>query len=223
VQSESDEQKGRALASAAGYVAEMGPVHGTPGELYFSKTRCIDTDAIADVLERVDAIGWHPRVYFNQPGHPHHGQRLGCIVGVMTDPLRSRPTGAISRTYLGPGLKKIGKAKTLGLPAGIIRLTPNERVTDDLWLAEGLETALSAMAKGFCPVWSTGSTTLMKSFPVLDGIRCLTVIADHDAAGAGEEAARKVEVRWRRAGRIARIFIPEQPGDLNDLLQSAEK
>ena len=40
---------------------------------------------------------------------------------------------------------------------------------------------------------------------------------------AEEEAARKVEVRWRRAGRKARIFMPERPGDLNDLLRSAER
>jgi hypothetical protein len=59
----------------------------------------------------------------------------------------------------------------------------------------------------------------MKTFPVLNGIDCLTVIADHDASGAGEAAAREVETRWRRAGREARIFIPESPGDLNDLLQ----
>jgi integrase len=51
------------------------------------------------------------------------------------------------------------------------------------------------------------------------GIDCLTVIADHDASGAGEESAREVEARWRRAGREARVFIPESLGDLNDLLQ----
>ena len=141
----------------------------------------------------------------------------------MTDPVTARPTGRSSRTYLGPGLKKIGKAKTLGSPAGIIRLTPDEDVTYGLWLAEGLETALSAMAKGIRPVWSTGTTAIMKTFPVLNGIDCLTIIADHDASGAGEEAAREVEARWRRAGRKARILMPEQPGDLNDLLQSAEE
>jgi putative DNA primase/helicase len=217
-----DEHKARDFTSAAAYVEEMGPIRRTPGELYFREIRRIDTDAIADVLERVDAIGWHPRVYFNQPGHPLHRRHLGCIVAVMTDPISARPTGAISRTFIDENVRKVCKAKTLGSPAGIIRLTPDERVTNDLWLAEGLETALSAMAKGFCPIWSTGSTALMSSFPVLDRIGGLTVIADHDVTGAGEEAARKAELRWRRAGRKARIFMPAQPGDLNDLLQSAE-
>jgi hypothetical protein len=197
----------------------MRPVRCTPGERYLREIRCIDTDAVADVLERVDVIGWRLRAYFHEPRHELHGQRLGCIVGVMTDPVTALPTGAISRTYIDENLRKICKAKTLGSPAGIIRLTRDEEVTCGLCLAEGVETALSAMPKGFRPVWSTGSTAIMKAFPVLNGIDCLTVIADHDASGAGEVAASEVEVRWRRAGREARIFIPESPGDINDLLQ----
>jgi hypothetical protein len=148
-----------------------------------------------------------------------HGRRLGCIVGVMTAPDTAKPTGAISRTYVDSDLRKIAKAKTLGLPAGIIRLTPDEDVTYGLCLAEELETALSATAKGLRPVWATGSTALMKAFPALSGIDCLTVMADHDPTAAGEKAAREVETRWRRGGREARVFIPESPGDLNDLLQ----
>jgi hypothetical protein len=213
------EQRARSLVKAATYVREMRPVRGTPGERYLREIRRIDTDAVADVLERVDVIGWRPRAYFHEPRHPLHSQRLGCIVGVITDPVTAVPTGATSRTYIDENLRKVCKAKTLGSPAGLVRLTRDDDVTYGLCLAEGLETALTAMAKGFRPAWSTGSTALMRTFPVLNGIDCLTIIADHDASGAGEEAAREVEARWRRAGREARIFIPESPGDLNDLLQ----
>jgi putative DNA primase/helicase len=139
----------------------------------------------------------------------------------MTDPVTARPTGAVSRTYIDENLRKIGKAKTLGSPAGVVRLSRDEDVLQGLHLAEGLETALSAVAKGLRPVWSTGSTALMKTFPVLDGIDCLTVIADHDATGVGENAAREVETRWRRAGREAHVFMPASRGDFNDLLQQA--
>jgi hypothetical protein len=206
-------------ARLASVIRELSPLRRSPGETYLRVSRGIDTAAIADVLERNDAIGWHPAVRFNEPGQALHGQRLGCIVGVMTDPVTASPTGAISRTYIDKNLHKVCKAKTLGSPAGLVRLTRDEDVTCGLCLAEGLETALSAMAKGFRPVWSTGSTALMKTFPVLSGIDYLTVIADHDASGAGEAAAREVEARWRRARREAGIFIPESPGDLNDLLQ----
>jgi hypothetical protein len=34
----------------------------------------------------------------------------------MTDASTAEPTGAISRTYIGPDLTKVGKAKTLGSP-----------------------------------------------------------------------------------------------------------
>jgi putative DNA primase/helicase len=221
LQGAGDSQDARGLVRAADYVRKMRPVRGTPGERYLREIRRIDTDEAADVLERVDAIGWRPQAYFHEPDHPLHGQRLGCIVGVMTDPVTGRPTGAISRTYIDENLRKIGKAKTLGSPAGIVRLSRDEDVLQGLYLAEGLETALSAMAKGLRPVWSTGSTALMKTFPVLDGIDCLTVIADHDATGAGENAAREVETRWRRAGREAYVFMPASRGDFNDLLQRA--
>lgn len=221
LQGASDEQEARSLVSAAHYVGKMRPVRGTPGERYLREIRQIDTNEVATVLERVDAIGWRPQAYFHELDHPLHGHRLSCIVGVMTDPVTGRPTGAISRTYLDENLRKIGNAKTLGSPAGVVRLSRDEDVLQGLYLAEGLETALSAMAKGLRPVWSTGSTALMKTFPVLDGINCLTVIADHDATGAGENAAREVEARWRRAGREACVFMPTSRGDFNDLLQRA--
>ncbi|HKI14287.1 MAG TPA: CHC2 zinc finger domain-containing protein [Roseiarcus sp.] len=207
----------RALAIAANIVAKMRPLAGTPGEAYLRDVRKIDVSEIKDVLERADAIGWHPAVYFNEPGHPLHGQRLGCIIGVMTDAKTAQPTGAISRTYLAPDGTKIGKAKTLGAPAGIVRLTPDEDVLAGLFLAEGIETALDGMSRGLRPMWSTGSTGLMKSFPVLAGIESLNVIVDHDLNSAGERAAREVEARWRAAGKEVNLYLPNKPGDLNDM------
>ena len=161
-------------------VRELKPVAGSPGEVYLRKVREIGTPAISDLLERVDAIGWHPGVYFNCPGDELHAQRLGCIVGVMTDAITARPTGAISRTYLAPDGSKLGKAKTLGSPAGIVRLSEDADVTTGLFLAEGLETALAAASIGLRPVWSTGSTGLMARFPPLAGIEAISIVADHD-------------------------------------------
>ena len=212
----------RDLASAARIVAEMRPLISEPiATAYLLDVRKIDVAAIEDVLSRTDAIGWHPEVYFDEPGHPLHGQRLGCIVGVMTDPITARPTGAISRTYLAPDRTKVGKAKTLGSPAGIVRLSPDDEVLAGLFLAEGLETALSGMARGLRPFWSTGSTAQMSKFPVLSGIEALSAIVDHDRNGAGEKAAREVEARWRAADREVNLFMPPASGDdLNDALRA---
>jgi putative DNA primase/helicase len=141
----------------------------------------------------------------------------------MTEPISGRATGSISRTYLTSNLAKVGKAKTLGAPAGIVRLSEDEDVLSGLHLAEGIETALTAMSWGLRPMWATGSTALMSKFPVLSGVECLNLIVDHDQNGAGEKAAREAEAHWTRAGREVRLLRSDAPGDLNDVLREAAK
>ena len=195
------EEARRALAAAARYILEMRSLIGTPGEAYLRDLRRIEVAEIEDVLARTDAIGWYEGVFFNQPGHFLHAQRLGAIIGIMTDPVTAKPTGAISRTYLAPDGTKVLKAKTLGSPRGIVRLSRDDEVLGGLFLAEGLETALSGMAIGLRPMWAAGDCGLVSKFPLLDGIEALTVMVDHDTNGAGERAARDLEARWLAAGR----------------------
>ena len=211
------EREARRAKYIAQTVAELQPIIGTPGERYLRETRRIDTSAIADVLERTDAIGWHPSVLFREEGHALHDKRIGCIVAVLTDPVTADPTGGITRTYLHEG-RKITKAKGLG-PAGIARLDLDERVLGGLFLAEGLETALAAASIGLRPMWSVGSTAIMARLPVIGGIEAITVLADNDANGAGERAARELAARWTEARKSVRLWIPTSPGDLNDALR----
>jgi hypothetical protein len=211
------------LKSASLIVSQLAPLAGTPGEAFLRKVRRIDCDAIADVLAEPYAIGWHSALYFSQPDpeepfHELHGKRLGAIVAILTDPVTALPTGAISRTYIGPDGAKIGKAKSLA-GSGIVRLSRDEDVLEGLHLTEGLESALFGMAIGFRPMWSTGSTSQLKAFPTLAGITRLTIFADRDPSGVGEGAALEVDRRWREAGagkvRVRRI--KDGFGDLNDL------
>jgi hypothetical protein len=74
-------------------------------------------------------------------------------------------------------------------------------------------TSKAGMAAGLRPMWSTGSTSIMSSLPLLAGIESITIMADHDPSGAGEKAPRAVEERWRSAGREAHVFMPDEPGD----------
>ena len=212
-----DDRDARALMFAKQIAFELRPVLGSPGETYLRDARKIVTSAIEDVLERTDGVGWHPAVYFNEPGHALHGRKLGAIIAVMTDPVTATPTGAISRTYIHEG-RKLGKAKTLGSPAGIIRLSEDADVLEGLHIAEGLETALAGMSIGLRPMWAAGSTALMAKFPVLSGVEALTVIVDHDANAAGERAARELEARWLDAGREVRLLRSDDYGDLNDII-----
>jgi Toprim domain/CHC2 zinc finger len=209
----------RDLSSVQRIVSRIIPLIGTPGDVYLRDVRKIDVVAIEDVLSRTDAIGWHPAVHFNQPDHPMHGQRFGCIVAILTDPVTAEPTGAISRTYVGPDLTKIGKPKTLGAPIGIVRLSRDDEVLAGLLLAEGLETVLAGMSIGLRPMWSTGSTALIRSFPVLIDIEAINVVVDNDLRGAGERAARELEARWRAADREVNLFRSDAPSDLNDALR----
>ena len=79
----------------------------------------------------------------------------------------------------------------------VVKLSHDEDVTLGLHLAEGIETAL-ALAKHWLPIWACTTAGTIKTFPLLNGIECLTLFADHDMAGF--EAAQKCAERWQAAG-----------------------
>jgi hypothetical protein len=208
-------------ASIQRIVRELVPVLSSPGKRYLGEERQIDTGPIADLFGSTHAIGWHPAVYFHEPSHPLHGQRLGCIVGVMTDPITAVRTGAISRTYLDGDLRKIRKAKTLGKGGGVVRLSRDEDVLGGLHIGEGIETCLAAATRyDMRPIWSTGSAAMLAQFPVLAGIEHLSIISDHDENCAGEHAARLTAERWLDQDREVRIIKPKTKGeDLSDVVK----
>jgi hypothetical protein len=227
------EEQARNEASAARIIDCLRSILGTPGEAYLRDVRKINVGhwAVCRALEDVKTLGWCERLYFRQPNpnepfHELHGQWLGAIVAILTDPITGARTGGITRTYIHLGAK-IGKAKSLGAVGrlGITRLSPDDEVGDGLHLIEGLESGLSAMMMGFCPIWAAGSSAILAKFPVLAGLECLTVLPDHDiadAAGkeASQQAAREVCQRWADAGREAATETPKRPGEnANDILR----
>jgi Toprim domain/Zinc-binding domain of primase-helicase len=214
-------------------VCGLWPILGSPAEVFLRDERCIDTGlpAIRRALETVAAVGWHPSVYFGQkdpdePFHELHGRRLGCIVGIMTDPATGERLGPISRTYLLDG-KKIGKAKTLKRAEieklGVVKVSLDSDIRR-LAVATGLETALAFLEMGGVPVWSTGSDNTMRWLPVIDGVEQFLIGADNDAGrpgerGASERAGRELRARWLGAGRKAEFYMPPNfQTDFNDVL-----
>jgi hypothetical protein len=145
----------------------------------------------------------------------------------MTSPTTGARLGPISRTYIHNG-KKIGKAKTLKRAEaellGVVRISPGPEA-GRLSVATGFETSLALLEMGGVPVWSTGSDSIMRSFPVINGVDELLIGADNDASrpgerGASERAARELRARWVAERRRARIVMP--PGfktDFNDVLK----
>src|SRR4051794_23463567 len=91
-------------------------------------------------------------------------------------------------------------------------------------VSEGIETAAAAMTATGSPVWAALSTSGMVSLvlPPLPLAATVVILADHDANGAGERAARAAAARWLAEGRRVRIALPPVPGtDFNDILSGA--
>ena len=64
----------------------------------------------------------------------------------------------------------------------------------------------------FCPMWAAGSTTQLAKFPVLNGIECLTILADNDENEASVNAASSAYWRWKDAGRRSPYPTAERTG-----------
>ena len=154
------------------------------------------------------------------PSCPFNGVILPCIVARFTDALSCAPGGLWRRPLTGEKPKSLGPIK-----GHAIRLWPDEDVAEGLVIAEGVETALAAATRMthrgtlFRPIWACGCTDNVRCFPVLSGISHLTILADNDARGAGQEAARDCAKRWAAAGREFEILIPNVTGeDFNDIV-----
>jgi len=174
---------------------------GTPVETYLRRRGV--------TLPDEPIIRWHPAC-------PRTGGHLPAMVAMMTCPVTGEPTG-IHRTFLlpdGAGKAAVDRPKMMLGRAGVIRLA--EPLGEGLGLAEGIETALSAMqAIAWGPVWAAGSCGAIQWLPVLP--YTLTVFADSD--GPGLRAARVCAARWADAGREALIHIPPDGTDWADAVR----
>jgi hypothetical protein len=151
------------------------------------------------------------------------------MIAVMTDPATNQPVG-IHRTFLAPdgrGKAQLDTPRMMMGHAGVIRLTSDQDVTHGLGICEGIETGLAIIQHAdWKPVWSTTSANGIRSFPVLGGIECLTIFADHDPVNRsgkqpGVDSARQCAARWQAAGREVIIQQPPLGTDWDDALKVA--
>jgi hypothetical protein len=155
--------------------------------------------------------------------HKETGREWPAMVWLITDGVTGKPLG-VHVTFLddtGVGKAPITPAKkTFGLiRGGVIRLTPAPPADsgEPLILAEGLETALSALSAGYAYAWAAISSGNMKVIDLPEDVQTVIVIADMDDDG-GTAAARVLAQRLSRQGRNVRIAQPPPGLDLNDLL-----
>jgi hypothetical protein len=155
---------------------------------------------------------------------PHRlGARLPAMVAPIVD-VAGEQTG-IHVTFLrhdGAGkadLPREFQPECRGaIRGGAIRLAPHDPARD-LIIAEGIETALSAMEIFGLPGWSSVSAAGMTTLELPPSVQRLVIAADNDASGAGQRNAVAAYERWTDEGRAVRIVIPPAVGDFNDVLR----
>lgn len=167
---------------------------GTPGDLYLrSRAVAIQTPALR----------YNPRTPL---GRGKSVRFRGAIIAPVVEGPR---LVAIQRIFLAPTTATLAadleKPKlTLGRPmAGAVRLAPARRI---LGLAEGVETALSAMILLGIPVWATLGNERLPRIRVPDPIDHLVLLPDADRAG--RIGARLAEQAYARPGRFIETRWP---------------
>jgi putative DNA primase/helicase len=140
-----------------------------------------------------------------------------AVVALVTDIETGAPQ-AIHRTFLSTiDGNKIGRKYLAPVGGGVIRLCHDVSITDRLCIGEGVETCLAGMVLGLVPMWATGSAGSLATFPVLNEIHELTILADMDEQFTGQNAAVTCGTTWTKAGKT--VFVAHNSiGDANDVL-----
>ncbi|MGX9431774.1 DUF7146 domain-containing protein [Bradyrhizobium sp. LeoA1S1] len=193
---------------------------GTPAEAYL-RTRALSLrDDLANTTLR-----FHSRMPCRNEdtGRPDY---LPCLVACFRS-IDTDEVVAIHRTRLHQPERwpKVDARLTYGpLYRAAIKLAP---AGDELLIAEGLETAMSPLEAGMAvPCWAAGTAGLIRSLPVLDGVKKLMLAAEMDKGDltkfnkANEVAVRICRERWHRAGRKTSVVRPTIGDDLNATLMA---
>jgi putative DNA primase/helicase len=149
--------------------------------------------------------------------HPS-GHVWPAMVALVTCGTNGAPV-AIHRTFLardGQGKAPVGPSKMMFGPCrgGAVRLGA---IGDRLMIAEGIETALSAMQATAQAVWAALSTSGLRTLELPANVRDVVVLADGDEPG--NAAARDAGLRWKGEGRRVRVAHPPRGFDFNDVLR----
>jgi hypothetical protein len=211
-QQQDDEQK--RSRRALDIWREAVPILGTLAERYLIK-RGIDVAELPN--DMADVLRWAPRCPWER-GH------AACLIALWTDIHTGQPR-AIHRTAISPQAERIDRM-SLGPTRGcVIRLWPDDYVEQGHVPGEGIDTVLAAATRMehlgtlLRPAWAAGDRGHMRSFPMLPGIDALTLLVDHDANRAGQDAAVECAARWRAAGKeVIRLTPRSADTDFNDIV-----
>jgi hypothetical protein len=142
----------------------------------------------------------------------------GPAVVARVDDVEGRLVG-VHRTWLvqdDAGIWRRRDRAAFGLiRGGAVRLA---RAAETLMVGEGIETCAAAMQSTGMPGWAALSTSGIVSLILPPLVRHVIILADNDASGAGERAARRAAQRWLAEGRRVQIAMPPEAGtDMADV------
>ena len=182
------------------------PIANTAGEIYLRQHRSID-------LPLPGTLRCHPRQL-----HGPSGKHFPCLIAAIQAP--SDEIVAIHRIYLADGGS--GKAFdddskwSLGpMGVGAVRLAPAQM---ELGLAEGIESALSAMQIFGVPCWAVLGVRYAQIW-LPHHVRRVTLFGDRGRHG--EDAVLRARSLIASQGREVRIALPDAGKDWNDALCEA--
>jgi putative DNA primase/helicase len=128
----------------------------------------------------------------------------------------------LHRTFLRPdGLAKAEMACPRKLMPGPVPKGSAVRLSDytggPLGIAEGIETAMSAMILYSLPVWAALNTSLLAEWIPPEGCDDIAIFGDNDENFAGHAAAYALAHRLRGMGKEVTVHFPTTVGrDWND-------
>jgi hypothetical protein len=141
-------------------------------------------------------------------------ERIACLIvpfrAIDTDDVVGIHRIRLDRANLWPKAERrmLGRVHKAAVKLG--------KANGEVIVGEGVETAMAAQKLGYSPAWALGSVGMIAKFPVLDGCKRVTILAEKGEASA--QAIKVCAARWRAANRAVRVLRSEVGDDLNDLV-----
>lgn len=182
---------------------------GDPVDLYLSG-RCIRLPEYPSVLR------YHPNLQYTHEDDTKtfHPAMIAAMVG------DNGKLVGLHRTYLTEYGSKadLSKSKRFLGSVGTIRLM---KPTNELAVAEGIETAISYRLLANIPAWSCSSSRNLEKFEPPEGVSTVFICVDLDRSETGIKTANSLASRLIRKRIEVRIAKPplKGSGDWNDYLK----
>jgi putative DNA primase/helicase len=156
-------------------------------------------------------LRFHPHCPWRNEGDGET-ERIPALIAAFRSIDNDAVTG-IQRIRLNPDGSKNGRRMLGIVHRAAIKIDP---AGERLCIGEGVETCLAGRQLGFAPAWALGSVGAISFFPLVNGVRQLTIFGEAGEASAG--AIKIAGTRWRKAGRRVRVVMPNTGSDLNDVI-----